>query len=96
MSRFPIPSTKTLNHQSTHTMPTYTPPSTASPAHKVFASFINAFGAFNVDDMLSYLDSTATFTLLPKAMGVPPMSKKHLGPYFKTQIIPAFDTMEVC
>lgn len=76
-------------------MPTYTPPPTASPAHKVFASFINAFDAFNVDDMLSHLDNTATFTLLPKAMGVPPMSKKHLGPYFKTQIVPAFDTMEV-
>lgn len=77
-------------------MPHYEAPASASPEHKVFSQFINAFDAFDVDGMLAVCDDEDfTFRILPTALKVPQMNKAQVGPYMKASLLPAFDGMSV-
>ncbi|KAF9020780.1 hypothetical protein BDZ89DRAFT_1071995 [Hymenopellis radicata] len=68
----------------------YEPPSTASPAHKTFAAYINRWDGMNIDAVTSTFDDEAfEWTILPTTLNIPgPLTKAQALAYIKDVLSP--------
>ncbi|KAF9020789.1 hypothetical protein BDZ89DRAFT_1072008, partial [Hymenopellis radicata] len=68
----------------------YEPPSTASPAHKTFAAYINGWDGMNIDAVTSTFDDEAfEWTILPTTLNIPgPLTKAQALAYIKDVLSP--------